>query len=383
MPTHKPLPKSDSTKSDSTGPKSTDCHSIEAYSIEPYSIELCRAHDGSWARAEEELVAAGVPLPLVQRSAWSQALGQPQFLLCARAALGRAVAALPVTVTRTRALPGHCVWRAERIGAAAELAGLVAAMAHFKELAAAEPRVLCTELALFSLDGERLRELSRAASLLGFSPEASPRGYAETAVVDLTGSEAEVLGRFHGTARRHIRAFERRGLTLAPITHPDRAAEMQALVEETRRRTGGAAPRRPFADTIALANLRPDLVRVVGVHDADDGRLLAFACGHRNGDHVSYADAASTRAVRSGTPLGYGPAWALMHWARSLGATTLDFGGITAGSYGDAADAVGGISEFKRYFRGAVVTVGSEWRFEPRPLRAALAAGVRKLIGAS
>ncbi len=366
-----------------THPDAIKPNSIEACALEPYSIELCRTHDGSWARAESELSAAGIPLPLLQRSAWATALDQPQFLLCARAPGGRAVAAVPVTVTRTRALPGHRVWRAERVGAAAELQGLVAAIAHFKALAAAEPRVLCTELALFSLDGEVLRELSRAASQLGFLPEASPRGYAETSVVDLTGSEAEVLGRFHGTARRHIRAFERRGLTVAPITHPDRAAEMQTLVEETRRRTGGAAPRRPFADTIALANARPDLVRVVGVHTPEDGRLLAFACGHRQGDHVSYADAASTRAVRSGTPLGYGPAWALMHWARSLGATALDFGGITAGSHGDAADAVGGISDFKRHFRGAVVTVGSEWRFEPRPLRAAFAAGVRKLIGAS
>ena len=68
-----------------------------------------------------------------------------------------------------------------------------------------------------------------------------------------------------------------------------------------------------------------------------------------------------------------------MRWAKRVGAEWFDFGGITPGTQADPTDPLGGISDFKRYFGTDVVTVGEEWVFVPRPVRAAIAGMVAKL----
>jgi lipid II:glycine glycyltransferase (peptidoglycan interpeptide bridge formation enzyme) len=107
--------------------------------------------------------------------------------------------------------------------------------------------------------------------------------------------------------------------------------------------------------------------------------LRGFVLGCRHGDTVEYRVAASTRPVGSSVPLLYAPTWELIRWARSVGATTFDFGGIASGTAGPG-DARSGISDFKRYFSRNEVEVGGEGVFEPSRWRAAAAAAVSRAV---
>jgi lipid II:glycine glycyltransferase (peptidoglycan interpeptide bridge formation enzyme) len=156
------------------------------------------------------------------------------------------------------------------------------------------------------------------------------------------------------------------------VLDPRHIARLDALLRETMERTGGTYHPQDWAGMLDLARRQPELARIVGVFRSDAGpdALLAYAVGLAHGDHVQYATAASTRATDLKLPLGYGPAWELMRWARSLGMRWFDFGGIAASS---REGRLGGINDFKRYFRGEETDVADEWAFEPHPMRAALA----------
>lgn len=333
-----------------------------------WSVRLYRQRGGGWSACERELARAGLELPVSHRAAWARATGEDRWLLGAYDPAGRCRAALGVSVTATRALPGYRVLRADKVGLVAKEGGepLRALLRGLRRLAVEEPRVLRVEVALFSADPARRALLREELALCAFAPAPVAIGYLQTPIVDLGGSEEELLAGFHATARRHIRAATRHPVKLGLLRDPARAADMARLIEETRRRTGGPVPKRPLAAMISLADRHPDLLRIVGLVAKEDDALLAFACGHREGDLVRYADAGSTRRTSLKLPLGYAPLWDLMRWARRTGARRFDLGGITEGTSGDA-DPVGGISDFKRYFRGTVTDVGDEWTFEPRP----------------
>ena len=330
-----------------------------------------------WRRCEDELTLAGVPLPLEHRWAWPSS--GTRRLLAALDAGGRCRAALALEERRTRALPGHCTWRVERTGAAAEPEALEATLVALAEMARSDRRVLRADVVIFARDERARGAFGLTLAGLGFERARDPEASPATSCVDLGPSPDELLGRFGTMARRNIRLAEKRPVELRAIHEEAHVAAMEALVRETRLRTGGAPPRRSLAALVELAATHPDLARIVGVFAKDGGRLLAFATGLCHGDHVSYADAASTRDTPVRMPLGYAPVWALMRWAQGVGASWFDFGGITAGSSGDEADPLGGISDFKRMFRGEIVTIADEWTLTPRPRRAAFVAGVTRV----
>jgi lipid II:glycine glycyltransferase (peptidoglycan interpeptide bridge formation enzyme) len=99
---------------------------------------------------------------------------------------------------------------------------------------------------------------------------------------------------------------------------------------------------------------------------------VAFALGFGHGDHGEYHLAGSMRAPDLKIPLAYPLLWDLVIWARRMGSTWFDFGGVTPARLGDD-DELGGISDFKRYFSTTCVVVGEEWVLEPRRARAELA----------
>ncbi len=101
--------------------------------------------------------------------------------------------------------------------------------------------------------------------------------------------------------------------------------------------------------------------------------LLSFVWARVHGLSADYHVAASTRLTGNSVPLGYAPAWDVIRWAKSRGARYFDFGGITDGHYGDSADALGGIYDFKRYFTQDVVVVVEEWVLEPSGQKARVA----------
>jgi hypothetical protein len=248
--------------------------------------------------------------------------------------------------------PDRDAWRALVVG--------------LKNVAEREPRVLRLDLALFSRSDDERAALREQLTVEKFRPATQTESYEWTSLIDLGPSEDELLATFHKTARRHIRAIDKRPVELRAIRDRSLVDEMVALVVETRQRTGGPAPRRPMEGMLEMARRHPAALRVVGLFAREGGALLAFASAHREGDLVRYADAASTRCSPIKLPLGYAPLWDLMRWAKQNGARQFDLGGITDGTHTDD-DPLGGISDFKRYFRGAVTCVGEEWTFTSRP----------------
>jgi hypothetical protein len=327
---------------------------------------------------EQDLAACGLGLPLSHRAAWRDAGLAEGWLVSARDGEASPEAALWVELRPTRALPLHRIARSERVGAALTIDGLLAALSAAAEAVTTSGDVLRCEVATFHRDPAIRERIGAHLRGLGFTPAAEMQGYRFTSAVDLRPEEDAVLASLHRTARRHIRAVEKNPVVLAPV-EPRHAAAVEALVRETRARTGGHFTQKPWERLIAFGEDHPKLMRWVGLFHAETGELLAFASGHHHGDHATYADAGSTRRDDVKFPMGYGLLWDLIRWAKREGATWFDFGGITDGSHGDGRDPVGGISDFKRYFQGQELEVGDEWIFEPHPRRAQLARAVSSL----
>jgi hypothetical protein len=338
--------------------------------------------DQHWQRCEEALDRSGITLPLPHRRAWATAIDTGMCLLSVEDEHGTCLAAFAVDRRPTRAMPGHFVLRADRIGASNANPALVrAGLFGLHALARKESRIIRVEVGLFSRDASTREELRTELVKLG-GVRGEDRAYTTTSAIDLAPAENAILAGFHATARRHIRAVSNKPVRIELIRDEALAPAMRALIAETRARTGGGVPQRPVEAWIALARRHPELLRIVGIFALDGGELLAFACGHNHGDHVVYSDAASLRRHHFKVPLGYAPVWELMRWGKRVGSRWFDFGGITDGSHDDAVDPLGGISDFKRYFRGAIEEVGEEWCFDLRPGRAWIARAAQRAADA-
>jgi lipid II:glycine glycyltransferase (peptidoglycan interpeptide bridge formation enzyme) len=72
--------------------------------------------------------------------------------------------------------------------------------------------------------------------------------------------------------------------------------------------------------------------------------------------------------------------WDLIQWVKRTAALWFDLSGVTLGSTEDGKDALGGISDFKRFFSRTIVNVGEEWILESHPIRTPLAGGASALV---
>ena len=325
---------------------------------------------------EQQLLESGVNLPLPHRSTWARAFGSAgSWFVGVRDASGKCTFGFAVEVAQSRALPGHCLLRVKRFGAAltteATTAGL-RALVHFSRH---QRRILRLYVEVFSPDPDVRNTIASLATSLKFHQVQVQCSYRNTVVVDLTPDVSEIFSFLTRSARRNIRSPGKKGFETYAITDPVYAEKMDALQEETMARTGGQYQKQDWARIVEFSNRYPTLSRVVGTFRPDTtgpNSLVAFVWGCGHGDHATHTSAASTRAIDSNVPLSYAMSWDLICWAKRNGATWFDFGGITQGSLGDT-DNLGGISDFKRFFSKQVTTVGDEWIFEPHPLRGTLA----------
>jgi len=319
---------------------------------------------------ESELVAAGVPIPLPNRVAWAESCPETEFwYLQLRNQDGRAEAGALVSFQGTRALPGWRIARAGRVGPARSDAGrlaLLTALARIPDLA---PRVLRVHVRVVSVDPGVLAASTDHLASLGFLVERFPSNYLETLTLDLTPSEEEVFAGLHRTARRHIRAVDKRAVEIREVEDPAMAPRLEALTRETFARTGADPPAHDWDSLIRLSVAEPKLSRLVGLFRQgifDPSGLLAFAWGCFHGDHAHYASAASTRRTDFKGPLVYGLMWDLIVWAKSTGASFFDLGGFPHEVRGPG-DPLYGIARFKTCFAQGAQVVGAEMYLEPHP----------------
>ncbi len=84
-----------------------------------YWTELLTGPGAARERCEEELLAAGVRLPLIHRSIWSS-IREPgaSFFLVVRNSAGQCECGFALIVSKSRSWPGSVIARVERFGAA-------------------------------------------------------------------------------------------------------------------------------------------------------------------------------------------------------------------------------------------------------------------------
>jgi hypothetical protein len=351
-------------------------------SVQEFRVsEVAAAVRLDWERAA---AANCVPLALSDLEFWDASGLGPGSTLCVihdgqeKLAGGFAVQRWP-----SRALPGHCILRLERLGesipAGAELATAEALLA----LARRTPRVLRVAAELHDRDAARRARIAGALQVAGFYRKDQVRTYERTLAIDLQRDDEALLGSLSSRARQEIRRAERFPLSVITIEDDALAPQLEEIHRETYARTGARAPAQPWARLATAARKAPDRLRICGVMLNDEStvpRLVSYALALRHGTFAAYDAAASTRLVDRRIPLMYPAIWALMRWARDTGATWFDFGGVTHGTSKCANDPLGGISDFKRKFGGEELVVGEDWHFDAAPRRQRLAQSVSRML---
>ena len=329
-------------------------------------------------RLERELVENGVALPLAYRSV--DATTRPEdtsWFVSVLDESGRCRSGFAAHVRPLRFAPGHRVMRVKRLGATLSSDTAACALEELMRAVRQDPTILRLNVEVFTRDETKRQLLGSVLEELGLRRLDVANTYRETAVLDLAPpTEEEVFASLSRTARRQINATAKFPVELRELTdirYEDRIEELRA---ESLLRASGLYRRQEWGSRLALAKARPDLSRVIGIFRRDEDApeaLLAFAWGCTQGDHVQYADGASTRQANIKMGLSYPLIWDLIRWAHHNGAAWFDLGGITRGGHGDASDPLGGISDFKRHFSRVVVHVADEWLYEPATIRARLA----------
>jgi hypothetical protein len=345
-------------------------------------IELIEDRDPRRRHLEQELADRGVSLALPHRLAWRESgLGVASTFVAVKEEGDGCVAALVVARYASRALPGHFIWRVERLALRVPEDVRNFAFDALVDLTRRDGRVLRVIVELFDRDAGARERNARALATRGFQRSEVPRTYGETIVIDLDRPLDTVFSSFERSARRNVRGTAKNGLEVRAIQDTRYVPRLRQLLRETMERTGGAAPHVDWDALIRFSVAEPSLSRLVGVFKVDDptdDSLLAFAWGCNHGEYVNYDAAGSTRNTTVRAPLAYALAWDVISWAHGLGARWFDFGGVTRGQLG-GDDPLGGISDFKRFFGDTVLPVAEDWSFEPSRMRSAVA----RAVGAS
>jgi hypothetical protein len=337
------------------------------------SVFLIRGLNAERDNAEREVTEAGVSLPVSHRTAWAENFYhlEPWYLL-ARDANGGACGGVAVEQVVTRSMPGHRNLRVRRTGG--NLSGEVfnALLAGLEILIRKTPRILRVQVQVFSR--ERREEIGQILLRHGYRELDHPSVYRHTLVLDLEPSEEDIFSKFSDSGRNKIRKTIRKSGQSVVITDPKYADRIGELQRAALNRTGGHFDSEDWQAVLRFSQDHPELSRVFGLFLGEDESLenmaaFGWVCSH--GDHGEYRAAGSTRNPDVKIPYGYLVAWDMIRWAKASGAKWFDFGGVTLSDGSD--DPLKGISDFKRSFSREVAEVGSEWIFDPRPVRAHVA----------
>ncbi len=195
-----------------------------------------------------------------------------------------------------------------------------------------------------------------------------------TAVVDLSGGEAEVLARMRPKGRYNVRLAERRGVVVETVTDiPLAAARLARLCAVTERRQGIVLPGAGHL-RLVLTALPGAWVQLASV----DGEVAAGALVVPFAGEAVYLYGGSSAAHRERQPSAL-MQFAAMRAALAAGCTRYDLWGIPPDA--DASHPWHGLRQFKLALGGREMVVAGAWRRERRPLaaRALQAAGAARM----
>ncbi len=207
---------------------------------------------------------------------------------------------------------------------------------------------------------------------LGFCPARTvqPRN---SLVVDLTGSQEDLLAQMRKHTRYGIRAAKRQGVVVRPAAGPEEVALFYDLLLDTAGRKGFRIHGQPYYEQVyRLFNETGQAALLFGERD---GQLLSALWVVACGPEAIYMYAAS-RGQAYMAP--YLLLWEAMLWAAARGCTRYDLWGIPEKAVAGAAlaplsaietsDPLWGVYIFKRGFRGKLLRTVGAYDFPCRPL---------------
>ena len=212
--------------------------------------------------------------------------------------------------------------------------------------------------------------LSADLTAQGFLPSAHEIQPRRTLVVDLRGSEEEILARMHQKTRYNVRLAGRKGVSVRPWQ--DLAAFGNMMLETADRDRFGAHVPAYYKKAYDL--FHPDGACELLVAEFE-GEPLASLMVFAHGTRAWYLYGASTPKERNRMPT-YLLQWEAMLWARQRGCTSYDLWGVPDADldtledqFAGRSDGLWGIYRFKRGFGGRLVRSIGAW---DRPYRRAI-----------
>lgn len=350
-----------------------------------FKIEVVLAPSEVHSRDIVELRARGLPLPH-QYTSWPAHDTQHRLRwFRILDTTGRLVTGFAVELSRSRAVPGTCVGRIERLGRALheeivpQLAILLPAVAR------AIPRLQRLDVQVFDEQPDRRLRIEESIVAAGSEPLVAAHSYTWTVILPLQDSDEALLASVPSKTRHRMLGFSNPEVGwMSPVTDLAYLPRLRELYEQSFHRTNTRPPSIRFEDMLADARSGETSI-LVGAFvrgRSKPNELVAFGWGRLHGDHVVYEAAGSERSDDlRGLSTGAAVIWHLARWARTRGATWLDLGGV-AGPGDPGSGRLHGISEFKRRVgAGGDIQVASEFRLIARPRLDALARTARASVG--
>ncbi len=195
--------------------------------------------------------------------------------------------------------------------------------------------------------------------------------YEREIVVDLTPSEADLLGSFRPNARNSIRRAQRKGVEIRHIPRSEWievfSSQLFPIMQETAERDGFRSFDSSYYETL-LAVLGDHLRLLVAYRD---GVALGWLITTEYRHHAVYYFAGSNHAARS-TFAPYLLLWEAFRALRAAGNTACGLTGIESENYPSLAN----VTTFKRNFSKNVVVVPTTFDIPLNPVRYAVVASM-------
>ena len=196
----------------------------------------------------------------------------------------------------------------------------------------------------------------------GFHPSPHTIQPRRTLIIDLRGSEDEILARMHQKTRYNIRLAGRKGVTVRPWQDLETFGQMMLDTAE-RERFGSHVPSY-YEKAHSLFHTKGACELLVAEFD---DRPLAALMVFAHGERAFYFYGASTTHERNRMPT-YLLQWEAIRWARQAGCTSYDLWGvpdferdILEDQFIKRNDGLWGVYRFKRGFGGRLVRSAGAW----------------------
>jgi lipid II:glycine glycyltransferase (peptidoglycan interpeptide bridge formation enzyme) len=207
---------------------------------------------------------------------------------------------------------------------------------------------------------------------LGFRPSPHSVQPRRSLVVDLRGSEAEVLARMKQKTRYNIGLASKKGVTARAAQGPEDIERFNALMQATGARDGfGIHAPAYYRRAYELFQPTGQCELLLAEHE---GALLAGVMVFALGTQAWYLYGASSDQERQ-RMAPYLAQWAAMRWARARGAEAYDLWGVPdedeavlEAGFEQRHDGLWGVYRFKRGFGGQLVRTVGAWDRVYNPL---------------